>query len=138
MCSSHSPKASQRHLIEAIRASLESDKSLSEPQEQVSEQLSLELGDSLIEMIRSAQLTILTYESDLQTKINESGKLILELEAHFQSSQAQLKKFHENVDLSKTLFGADKTVISATSETQITALQKSISGMREKLSFHQN
>jgi hypothetical protein len=125
-------------LIEAIRASLESDKSLSEPQEQVSEQLSLELGDSLIEMIRSAQLTILTYESDLQTKINESGKLILELEAHFQSSQAQLKKFHENVDLSKTLFAADKTVISATSETQITALQKSISGMREKLSFHQN
>jgi hypothetical protein len=42
------------------------------------------------------------------------------------------------VDVSKTLFATDKAVISVTSETQITALEKSISGMREKLAFHQN
>jgi len=40
----------------------------------------------------------------------------MELEAHFQTNQAQLRKFHENVDVSKTLFAADKAVISVTSE----------------------
>jgi hypothetical protein len=36
------------------------------------------------------------------------------------------------------LFAADKAVIQVTSEAQITALEKSIAGMREKLTFHQN
>lgn len=84
------------------------------------------------------QLKVLTYENDLQTKVTESGKLILELEAHSLNNQAQLRKFHENVDVTKTLFASDKAVISVTSEAQIAALEKSIAGMREKLLFHQN
>jgi hypothetical protein len=94
------------------------------------------LLESLIDIVQQFQMKVLTYENDLQNKVTESGKLISELEAHFQSNQAQLRKFHENVDVSKTLFAADKAVISVTSEAQITALEKSISGMREKLLFH--
>jgi hypothetical protein len=40
------------------------------------------------------------------------------------------------VDVSKTLFAADKAVISVTSEAKMIALQKSIGGMKEKLNFH--
>lgn len=98
----------------------------------------MDLVDSLTEIVHNFQLKVITFENDLQAKVHESGKLIMELESHFHNNQAQLKKFHENVDLSKTLFASDKAVISVTSEAQITALEKSITGMREKLVFHQN
>lgn len=89
-----------------------------QPQEQRTETrpFKIDLVDSLSEIVRMVQLKVLHYENDLHDKVTESGKLIHELETHFQTNQAQIRKFHENVDVKKTLFAFDKQVISVTSD----------------------
>lgn len=45
--------------------------------------LKLDLLDSLTEIVQSFQIKLVTFENDLRNKVDESGKLISELEEHF-------------------------------------------------------
>jgi hypothetical protein len=56
-----------------------------QPQEIRNEQklLKLDLLDCLTEIVQSFQIKLVTFENDLQNKVDESSKLISELEEHF-------------------------------------------------------
>ena len=48
----------------------------------------MDLLESLTEIVSQFQMKVLGYESDLQKKVIESGKLIKELELHFETNKA--------------------------------------------------
>lgn len=76
--------------MDAIRDVVDTEKSTMQPQDFTSgfKPVKIDLVDSLVEIVQQFQLKVLTYENDLQTKVTESGKLILELEAHSMNNQA--------------------------------------------------
>jgi hypothetical protein len=90
LCVNEFPRLAQKHLLDAIRDVVDTEKSTMQPQDFTSgfKPVKIDLVDSLVEIVQQFQLKVLTYENDLQTKVTESGKLILELEAHSMNNQA--------------------------------------------------
>jgi hypothetical protein len=74
--------------LEAIKEVVDLEKSNIQPQEKCSEikPFKTDLLESLTEVIRLFQLKVLHYENDLLNKVTESGKLIHELQDHFDNN----------------------------------------------------
>jgi hypothetical protein len=67
LCSKEFPKVAQKHLLEAIRDSVDLEKSLVQPQEKPADNkpVKIDLVESLIEIVTQFQLKVMTYENDL-------------------------------------------------------------------------
>lgn len=85
LCATEFPFAAQNHLLDAIRTVLEIQRSQTQPQEQKPDArpLKIDLLENLLEIVQTFQLRVLNYEHELEKKVTESEKLIIELEHHF-------------------------------------------------------
>ena len=81
------PLETQKQLLQAMKDVYITSQQQGDvqPQEIRNEQklLKLDLLDCLTEIVQSFQIKLVTFENDLQNKVDESSKLISELEEHF-------------------------------------------------------